>query len=92
MDAAVQFTTPDQPREETPRLRVARFLQEAEEIGFWWQSRRHVAQRLGVPDSSFRYHLGKCQQRIDDSRSRVITIRWTWRPDGRWTRRRSVSG
>ena len=55
MDAVDQSTTAVQPGKESPRFRIASFIQQAEEIGFWWQSQRQVAKRLGVPDSSFRW-------------------------------------
>ena len=66
MDATVQCMAREQLREESSRFRVAVFLQRAEELGFWWQSSRQVAQRLDVPDSSFRYHLRRREQLTRD--------------------------
>lgn len=67
MDASQPCTTLHANRESSePRRNQAHILGQAGEIGFWWQSRRKVAQRLGVPDSSFRYccqqHQQRCQQ------------------------------
>ena len=62
MDAIAQYTTVAQGGKESPRFRIADFLQQAEEIGFWWQSPRQVAKRLGVPESTFRFHLRRREQ------------------------------
>lgn len=74
MDAINQSTTPE-PAETaldampvTSRLHNARRLEQARHIGFWWQSRRQVARRLGVPDSSFRYSLRQHDQRCQNHR------------------------
>jgi len=74
MDAVNQSTTPE-PAETaldampvTARLHNARRLEQARHIGFWWQSRRQVARRLGVPDSSFRYSLRQHDQRCQNHR------------------------
>ena len=59
MDARPQSTISQGGREPriSPRLRQIQILERAEQSGSWWQSRRQVARRLGVPDSSFRYCL-----------------------------------
>lgn len=62
MDAIAQSTIAAQGGKASPRFRIADFLQQAEEIGFWWQSPRQVAKRLGVPESTFRFHLRRREQ------------------------------
>ena len=72
MDATPQSTT-SEPAETThdsmpvtSRWQNAQLLEQARQIGFWWQSRRQVARRLGVPDSSFRYCLRQHRQRCEN--------------------------
>ena len=79
---SVQSTTAAQSREESSRFRIAVFLQRAEEIGFWWQSPRQVAKRLGVPDSSFRFHLRRREQLIRDPELSPGLVRFLESPDG----------
>lgn len=69
MDANQQCTTSqaDPESRETRRIHAS-ILERAEQIGFWWQSPRQVAQRLNVPDSSFRYCCRQYQQRRRQSR------------------------
>jgi hypothetical protein len=57
-------------------------VQRAEQIGFWWQSRRQVAQQLGVPDSSFRHCLRTHSQRCRESRSSTSQVRFLESPEG----------
>jgi hypothetical protein len=71
MDAIAQFTTAAPTGKESPRFRIADFLQQAEEVGFWWQSPRQVAKRLGVPESSFRFHL---QRRAELARDPELSL------------------
>jgi len=82
MDATVQSMTCEQSREESSRFRVAAFLERAEEIGFWWQSPRQVAQRLGVPDSSFRYHRRRREQLARDPDLSPSLVRFLESPTG----------
>ena len=66
MDANPQCTTQPTSRESAAtRQHHARILEQAQRIGFWWQSSRRVAQQLGVPDSSFRYCCQQHQQRCE---------------------------
>jgi hypothetical protein len=69
MDAAVQCTicVRDSELEASSRLQRARQREQAEQLGFWWHSRRQVAQRLGVPDSSLRHCLQRHHQRCQAS-------------------------
>jgi hypothetical protein len=84
MDASPQSTRPPRHREPgiSPRLRHAQIVQRAEQIGFWWQSRRQVAQQLGVPDSSFRHCLRTHGQRCRESRSSASQVRFLESPEG----------
>jgi hypothetical protein len=70
MDAAVQCTISDcdSELESSPRWQRARRRERAEQTGFWWHSRRQVAQQLSVPDSSLRYCLQRHRQRCQTSR------------------------
>jgi len=74
MDAMNQSTT-SEPAETardampvTARCQNALLLEQARQIGFWWQSQRQVARRLGVPDSSLRYSLQQHHQRCENHR------------------------
>ena len=58
MDAIAQSTTAAQGGKESPRFRIADFLQQAEEIGFWWQSPRQVAVQGPNPASPRRPQPG----------------------------------
>ena len=82
MDAVGQSTTAAQLRKESPCFRIAGFLQRAEESGFWWQSPRQVAKRLGVPDSSFRFHLRRREQLIRDPELSPALVRFLESPTG----------
>lgn len=69
VDADQQCTRQQANRESgATRRNHARILEQAGKIGFWWQSHHQVAQRLGVPDSSFRYCCRQHQQRSQQSR------------------------
>jgi hypothetical protein len=57
-------------------------LERAEQFGFWWQSRRQVARRLGVPDSSFRYCLRTHDHRCQESRGPAALVRLLEPPEG----------
>jgi hypothetical protein len=68
MDANEQCTTQQANRESgETRRNHARILEHAGKIGFWWQSPRKVAQRLSVPDSSFRYCCQQYERRCQQS-------------------------
>ena len=67
MDANAQSTSAD-PWRESPQWQQAYFRQQAQTIGFWWQSPRAVAHQLGRSDSSLRYCLRRHRQRCQDSR------------------------
>jgi hypothetical protein len=82
MDAVAQSTTTPQLGEESPRFRIAAYLQQAEEIGFWWQSPRQVAKRLGVADSSFRFQLRRRQELIRDPELSPALVRFLESPTG----------
>ena len=84
MDAAVQCTTCDQDSEleVSPRLQRARVRERAEKLGFWWHSRRQVAQQLGVPDSSFRHWLQRHRQLCQTSRFPRDVVELCESPDG----------
>lgn len=82
MDATDQFTDVDDPCEESPRLRTARFLQQALKIGFWWQSVRGVAMRLGVPDSTLRFQLHRFENLLHDPDLSPTVVRFLESPDG----------
>ena len=82
MDAAIQSTAGQQSSEESSRFRSAVFLQRAEEIGFWWQSPRQVARQLGVPDSSFRFHLRRREQLTRDPGLTPSLVRFLESPTG----------
>lgn len=82
MDATVQSTARPQSGVESSRVRIAVFLQQAEEIGFWWQSPRQVAERLNVPDSSFRFHLRRREQLIRDPELSPGLVRFLESPAG----------
>lgn len=79
MDAIVQCTIGDggSELEVAPRLKRAQQRERAERIGFWWHSRRRVAQQLGVPDSSLRHCLQRHRQRCQTSRfPRAVVDFW----------------
>ena len=82
MDATVQSTTRPQSREESSRFRIAVYLQQADQIGFWWQSPRQIAKRLDVPDSSFRFHLRRREQLIRDPGLSPGLVRFLESPEG----------
>jgi hypothetical protein len=84
MDASPQSTIPQRRRERrmSPRLRQVQIIERAEQFGFWWQSRRQVARRLGVPDSSFRYCLRTHDQRCRESRGPAALVRFLETPEG----------
>jgi len=84
MDASSQSTFQKPGREpgDSPRLRQARIVEQAEQIGFWWRSRRQVARQLGVPDSSFRYCLREHQDRCRESRTSPALVRFCESPEG----------
>ena len=82
MDAIAQSTTAAQGGKESPRFRIADFLQQAEEIGFWWQSPRQVAKRLGVPESSFRFHLRRRKQLACNPDLSRALVRFLESPEG----------
>ena len=84
MDASPQSTIPQRGREPriSPRLRQVQILERAEQFGFWWQSRRQVARRLGVPDSSFRYCLQTHDHRCQESRGPAALVRFLETPEG----------
>ncbi len=84
MDASPQSTIPQGGREPriSPRLRQVQILERAEQFGFWWQSRRQVARRLGVPDSSFRYCLRTHDHRCQDSHGPAALVRFLETPEG----------
>ena len=84
MDASPQSTIPQRGREAriSPRLRQVQILERAEQFGFWWHSRRQVAQQLGVPDSSFRYCLRTHDHRCQESRGPAALVRFLETPEG----------
>lgn len=84
MDASSQSTRSSGHREPgvSPRLRHAQIVQRAEQIGFWWYSRRQVAQQLGMPDSSFRHCLRTHDQRCRESRTSAAQDRFLESPEG----------
>jgi hypothetical protein len=82
MDATVQSTTRPQSREESSRFRIAVYLQQADQIGFWWQSPRQIAKRLNVPDSSFRFHLRRREELIRDPGLSPGLVRFLESPEG----------
>ena len=81
MDAKAQSTSADLWRE-SPQWQQAYIRQQAETIGFWWQSPRAVAQQLGHPDSSLRYCLRLHRQRCQDSRWPQRVVHFLDSPDG----------
>jgi hypothetical protein len=84
MDAAVQCTICDcdSELEASPRWQRARRREQAEQIGFWWHSRRQVAQQLGVPDSSLRHCLQRHRQRCQASRFPRDVVEFCESPHG----------
>jgi len=84
MDASPQSTIPQGGREPriSPRLRQVQILEHAEQFGFWWQSRRQVARRLGVPVSSFRYCLQTHAHRCQESRGPAALARFLETSEG----------
>lgn len=84
MDAAVQCTTcvRDSELEASSRFQRARQREQAEQIGFWWHSRRRVAQELGVPDSSLRHCLQQHRQRCQASRFPSDVVEFCESPHG----------
>ena len=84
MDAACHSTTVTDHREPTasPRRRHACLWKQATSIGFWWRSRRQVAQQLGVPDSSFRDCLRQHQRRCQESRFPRSFVEFCQSPEG----------
>lgn len=81
MDAKAQSTSAA-PWRESPQWQQAYFRQQAETIGFWWQSPRAVAHQLGHSDSSLRYCLRQHRQRCQDSRWPHRVVHFLDSPDG----------
>ena len=88
MDAKGQCTTAVSPGEPcnslsaSSRLKEARLLEQAERFGFWWQSRRQMAQRLRVPPSSFCYRWRQHRQRCQNSRLSRRLVEFCESPEG----------
>ena len=84
MDAGLQSTLrkPVGESATSPRLRQVQVLEQAQQLGFWWQSRRRVARYLGVPDSSFRYCLQQYDRRCQGSREHQLGVRFLESPAG----------
>jgi hypothetical protein len=82
MDAIAQSTTATRPDKESPRFRIASFLQQADEIGFWWWSPRRVAGFIGVPDSSLRFQRRRREQLIRDPALSPAQVRFLESPVG----------
>ncbi len=69
VDAEQHSTTQQAKRKsDTTRQKHAHILEQAQKCGFRWHSQHQVAQRLGVPDSSFRYCYRQHQRRSQQSR------------------------
>lgn len=88
MDATHQFTTAE-PEQTSPvakpvswRADNAQRLEQARQFGFWWHSRRQIAQRLGMPDSSFRYCLQQYHRRCQDDRLPRALLEFCETPEG----------
>jgi len=81
MDANAQSSSAD-PWRESPQWQQAYFRQQAQTIGFLWQSPRGVAHQLGRSDSSLRYCLRRHRQRCQDSRWPHRVVYFLDSPDG----------
>ena len=85
MDATKQSTSAESPpssRPESARTVNAQSLAQARQFGFWWHSRRQIAQRLGMPDSSFRDCLEQHHQRCQDDRLPRPLLEFCETPEG----------
>ena len=82
MDAIVQSSGVDDSCEESSRVRGARVLQKAQNLGFWWHSPRQVAMHLGVSDNTLRFQLRRLEELIRDSELPPSAVRFLESPEG----------
>src|SRR5260221_10328418 len=82
MDAIVQSSGVDDSCEESSRVRSARILQKAQNMGFWWHSPRQVAMHLGVSDNTLRFQLRRLEELIRDSELPPAVVRFLASPEG----------
>jgi hypothetical protein len=82
MDDFVQSSGVEDSCEESSRVRSARILQAAQNMGFWWRSPRQVAMHLGVSDNTLRFQLRRHEELIRDSELPPAVVRFLESPEG----------